>query len=424
MMSGDCDASSTLVSSYTGGVLTRNAALAEVQGADVPYNLITFLSAAQWRGVDILPISWHPALDTAGRGFTANIQQSVLNLALTLVFKRYIPPEREADAFVIYRALTCEICILGHPAIREHPNIIRLEGICWDVSSNDKVWPVLVFERTNHGNLATFLLSDVGKSAGIHSRMKICADVTRALAVMHSYSTVSGYIAGFSREPTNQVLDMIHGDIKPENILVSEDTEGNFTAKVCDFGYSTLGDCASLVQLPCTQPWTAPEYHRGRFEMSDAKKLDCYSLGLVCIWVLFNHESERSDAELRVGGVAESQEKLRLLRKSYNWIRNLKLKNSLQGTIHSLLENEPDLQRAEKQDCEKFFDSTLDTQPERRASELIRLLPLLQRQSPSHCSEEAAQISAILLQPVFETFFCEHFFTVHPSVCDRIYLLM
>lgn len=427
-MSEDSDAPSGLVSSYTGGVLTWNAALAELEDSDVPYNLITFLSAAQWRGVDILPISWHPAMDTAGRGFTSNIQQSVLNLAVTLVFKRYVPPEREADAFETYRALTCELCILGHPAIREHPNIVRLEGICWDVSSNDKVWPVLVFERTKHGNLATFLLSDVGKSAGVHTRVKICADVTRALAVMHSHSTVSKFIAGFQRASTDQVLDIVHGDIKPENILVSEDTEGSFTAKVCDFGYSTLGDCASLVRLPCTQPWTAPEYHRGGFEMSNAKKLDCYSLGLVCFWVLFNHgESERSDPQLGVGGVAENEEKSRLPRKSYTWIRNLKLEDGFQGQIHSMLEKEPDLQRAEKQDCEIFFHSTLDTQPERRASELIQLLPLLQRKSLSNSFEESAQFSAISLQPIFETFFWEHFFTVYPQSCescDPIYLLI
>ena len=32
----------------------------------------------------------------------------------------------------------------------------------------------------------------------------------------------------------------MHGDIKPENVLIFRDTNGLFVAKVTDFGYSTI----------------------------------------------------------------------------------------------------------------------------------------------------------------------------------------
>ena len=33
---------------------------------------------------------------------------------------------------------------------------------------------------------------------------------------------------------------VIHGDIKPENILISSKSDGRYMVKVTDFGYSTL----------------------------------------------------------------------------------------------------------------------------------------------------------------------------------------
>ncbi len=49
------------------------------------------------------------------------------------------------------RKLIAEILVLGHPSIYGHSNIMRLEGVCLDVSEEDKkVWPVLVFEKSQY----------------------------------------------------------------------------------------------------------------------------------------------------------------------------------------------------------------------------------------------------------------------------------
>ena len=38
-------------------------------------------------------------------------------------------------------------------------------------------------------------------------------------------------------------VDIIHGDIKPQNVLVFKDSVGKTTVRVTDFGYSTLASC-------------------------------------------------------------------------------------------------------------------------------------------------------------------------------------
>jgi len=83
---------------------------------------------------------------------------------------------------------------------------------------------------------------------------------------------------------------VIHGDIKPQNMLVFQYATGKITVKVADFGYSTLtiGE-AGEVYLPKSRPWNAPEHHFGEFTALAAKKMDVYSFGILCLWVLFGN---------------------------------------------------------------------------------------------------------------------------------------
>ena len=82
---------------------------------------------------------------------------------------------------------------------------------------------------------------------------------------------------------------VIHGDIKPQNVLVFKDPiTRKVTVKVADFGYSTLtvGESGKVL-LPKSRPWNAPEHHFGEFKTDEAKKTDVYSFGMLCLWVLF-----------------------------------------------------------------------------------------------------------------------------------------
>jgi serine/threonine protein kinase len=83
--------------------------------------------------------------------------------------------------------------------------------------------------------------------------------------------------------------DIVHGDVKPQNVLVFRADDGSFTAKVADFGFSTrYAQDDTHIVLHQSWPWHAPEfdeYHE--FTPVQALKTDVFSFGLLCLWFLF-----------------------------------------------------------------------------------------------------------------------------------------
>jgi len=84
------------------------------------------------------------------------------------------------------------------------------------------------------------------------------------------------------------IADIIHGDIKHQNVLIFEDEGHGFIAKMADFGFSTgfQGE-NDKISFPRSRPWNAPEYHDRYFFHEEAKRMDVYSFGLLCFWFLF-----------------------------------------------------------------------------------------------------------------------------------------
>lgn len=180
------ESSYTRTSFYKSGDLFQSAYPAKSTAKELPYNLLTFLSVVQWRGIDLLPITWEPALDSVGAGSTAEIRQSLINIQLSFAFKRvHLEKLSPSDKHEAFDALTSEILVLGHPEIRRHSNIVRIEGVCWDFTS-DIVWPVLVFKKSQYGDLKRFMNSEPGKQMGIKNRLKLCRDIAAAIVLMHS----------------------------------------------------------------------------------------------------------------------------------------------------------------------------------------------------------------------------------------------
>ena len=162
-----------------------------------PYNLITFLAIAQKLDIDFLPITWPTALSQIGAGSTAEIRQSPLSVHLSFAFKiekdtkcvdEMDESQRPAKITSLFKILTSEISVLGHPAIREHPNINPLLGICWDILPSGRVWPVFVFEKAALGDLASFAASKEGKDMSFETRLKLCVDVVTAVRDLHQSS--------------------------------------------------------------------------------------------------------------------------------------------------------------------------------------------------------------------------------------------
>ena len=162
--------------------------LSKFEAPQGTYNFLSFLATAQALDVKILPISWNSAREEIGRGGTSMINQALANLQMSFAFKRVTDDERlERSEGEIYRSLINEMAVLSHRGIREHSNIVPLLGICWD-TSDDTIWPVLVFERSQFGDLFSFARTQVGRELDSNARLKLCIEIGKAVTDMHSQS--------------------------------------------------------------------------------------------------------------------------------------------------------------------------------------------------------------------------------------------
>ncbi|CAO2200099.1 unnamed protein product [Urochloa humidicola] len=96
-----------------------------------------------------------------------------------------------------------------------HKNITRLIGCCLEVDV-----PMLVYEFVPQGSLHDLLHGNNKMSLSLDKRLSIAAGAAEGLAYMHSKTSTT----------------ILHGDIKPSNILLDD----NFTPKISDFGISRL----------------------------------------------------------------------------------------------------------------------------------------------------------------------------------------
>ncbi|KAH8592616.1 kinase-like domain-containing protein, partial [Bisporella sp. PMI_857] len=230
------------------------------------YGLITILALAQRLHIDLLPLTWQAALDSLGEGGQSIVKQALVAIQSSLAFKRF-KPSRSDDS--VLRDASREMIMLSHPAVRNHPFVVALEGICWDIQSVQQIWPVLVFEKSHLGDLHTFMTHNKGHDLPLCDRIALCSDIGIALRDM-------------------SLASIIHGDIKPQNVLVFEKKDGSYVPKVADFGFSTRFRAEDdLIYIPESIPWNAPERTHRAFTPSSAVKMDIYSFGLLCLWILF-----------------------------------------------------------------------------------------------------------------------------------------
>jgi hypothetical protein len=150
-------------------------------------DLLSFLSAVQSLEVDILPLVWYPALKL-GRGGYAVINQSLVNDRLSFAFKRLADPNDRPDTqYQSLRSSMTELAILRHGNIRKHPNIIDLEGVCWEVNpSSDCILPVLVFEKAHRGSLLEFRDSEDWKNFSVEGKLGFCKQIVKAISILHA----------------------------------------------------------------------------------------------------------------------------------------------------------------------------------------------------------------------------------------------
>ena len=164
-------------------------------------DLISFLAVAHCHALDIAAITWQLPLGAVGKGATAKVNQSSLNLQWSLAFKRPVAAERSSELSQEYRVLMSEIMVLCNAATRNHPNIVTLEGVCWDFHpKTGDVWPVLIFEKAQEGDLGEFMVSSAGRALNFQQRLQFCQDIAIALALLHRHGNLQFFqFFGFTK---------------------------------------------------------------------------------------------------------------------------------------------------------------------------------------------------------------------------------
>lgn len=149
------------------------------------YGFIAVLALAQRLHVSFLPLTWQATLPELGRGGQAGVNQALINLQTSFAFKRFRPRLTDGER-TQFQEIVCEMILLSHPSIRQHPYIVTLEGICWDIlGDGEQVFPVLVFQKSHYGDLNRFVNEGMGQELSLEERLKLCADIGIALRDMH-----------------------------------------------------------------------------------------------------------------------------------------------------------------------------------------------------------------------------------------------
>ncbi|CAL4991764.1 unnamed protein product [Urochloa decumbens] len=145
-----------------------------------------------------------------GKGAFGEVYRGLLDDQCLVAVKKYKDGTRKED-------LAKEVIV--HSQIANHKNVVRLLGCCTEENAL-----AIVMEFICNGNLADILHRGNGNSNGhvlfpLDRRLSIAIELAEVLSHMHSL-----------RSP------ILHGDIKPDNILLNED----FSPRISDFGIARL----------------------------------------------------------------------------------------------------------------------------------------------------------------------------------------
>jgi serine/threonine protein kinase len=172
----------------------------------------------------------------------------------------------------IFDSMTREYQILNHKSLKNHENIVSLIGCCWrtvDIQAELTV-PNLVLEGADFGDLEEFYQQH-GQKVTMRRRLGLCIDVALGLESLN--------LAG-----------ILHGDIKPSNILVFKNKDRGFIAKLADFGSSIPLHNSKFPRRACpgTPLFAAPETvgSSSDFSKDGLLKAEIYTLGLVFVFLV------------------------------------------------------------------------------------------------------------------------------------------
>lgn len=153
-----------------------------------------------------------------------------------------------------------------------HKNLVQLLGFC-----DEGKHRLLVYEFMCNGTLAGLLFGDSKPSWSL--RTQIAIGIARAITYLHE-------------ECATQI---IHCDIKPQNILLDE----HYNARISDFGLAKLlviNQSKTLTNIRGTKGYVAPEWFRST---QITAKVDVYSFGVMLLELIC---CRRNLEDIEIGG--------------------------------------------------------------------------------------------------------------------------
>ncbi len=209
------------------------------------------------------------------------------------------------------------------PLLRFHPNIVDLLAALWqelgddsdqsEAESSRSVRPILIAELacSQYPTLEEYYNYSISGHVSIMLDIKvsIISNVADALSAVHT-------------------CDVIHGDFKPQNILIFR-KGSTIIAKISDFGGcqppvdGNTSEYLSKFAVMGTEYWNAPEVYPdgGNWNLqSRLMSRDYFSLGLLAYYVLFEEKPFGDDGD----------------NTDHNLARIVELKQSEKGPINQL----------------------------------------------------------------------------------------
>ncbi|KAL2504622.1 receptor-like protein kinase 1 [Abeliophyllum distichum] len=193
-----------------------------------------------------------------GRGASGTVYKGILtNNGNIVAVKRLEKEMAEGE-----KEFQTEMKVIGKTY---HRNLVRLLGYCLEGSK----W-LLVYEYMSNGSLADILFNPKNRPCW-EERIRIASDIARGILYLHE-------------ECETQI---IHCDIKPQNILMDE----HRCAKISDFGLAKLlkqDQTNTYTGIRGTRGYVAPEWHR---KLPVTVKADVYSFGIVLLEITCGRRS-------------------------------------------------------------------------------------------------------------------------------------
>ena len=260
--------------SFSLAKLTRDGGLPTFT-ASAFSNLLEMLQVPFFRTEDV---STGPALGFIGGGGFAKVtydeiktQDPTKPVSVAIKALSPITPplcDMDIPSTTISQAF-CEICIMKHPNLLEHPNILKFIGLKWGddriIGSSNSLQLSLLTEYADLGSLDSYL--QFGLKMDWKIKLDVLNDITSGLHALHQ-------------------CDIVHNDVKSANVFLFSRCESHerIFAKVGDFGCSVPLAMKDGTRGPAgSQVFAPPEAYSSDCPVLPSR--DVYSFGLIILHI-------------------------------------------------------------------------------------------------------------------------------------------